>query len=191
EKFYFETAGGQAYRKQRDQSLSRLAVAAATKSMSRALPHESAHKHVTGEAIYTDDQTSTKRMLEVWPVCSPHARARILTRDATTALEMPGIKAVLLAEDVPGLNDVGTKHDEMLLARDEVFYHGQIVALIVGESQEACRAAADNVIVKYEPLPPILTLAQAIAAGSFHNEPNFIRRGVIGDALAGAPLSLE
>jgi len=129
------------------------------------------------EAIYTDDQTLTKRMLEVWPVCSPHARARILRRDATTAREMAGIKAVLMADDVPGLNDVGTKHDEMLFARDDVFYHGQIVALIVGESQEACRAAADKVVIKYESLPPILTLAQAIAAASFHNEPNFIRRG--------------
>src|SRR3989442_7619723 len=63
--------------------------------------------------------------------------------------------------------------------------------MTVGESKEAGRGAADNLIVEYEPLPPILTLAQAIAAGSFHNEPNFIRRGVIGDALAGAPLSLE
>ena len=83
------------------------------------------------------------RMLEVWPVCSPHAHARILRRDATAARAMPGIAAVLLAEDVPGLNDVGAvRHDEILLADKEAFYHGQIIALVVGESQEACRAAA-------------------------------------------------
>ena len=124
----------------------------------RPPPHESAHKHVTGEAIYTDDQPAGA--LEVWPVCSPHAHARILSRDATAARAMPGIRAVLLAEDVPGENNVGgVKHDEILLADKEVLFHGQIVALVVGESQEACRAAAEKVVVEYEPLPPILTLA--------------------------------
>jgi xanthine dehydrogenase large subunit len=36
--------------------------------LSRPPPHESAHKHVTGEAVYTDDQTVGRKMLEVWPV---------------------------------------------------------------------------------------------------------------------------
>ncbi len=152
-------------------------------------PHESAHEHVTGAAIYTDDRTAG--MLEVWPVCSPHAHARIRRRDATTARAMPGIRAVLLAEDVSGENNVGgVKHDEILLADREVLFHGQLVALVVGESQEACRAAAEKVKVEYEPLPPILTLQQALAARSFHNAPNFIRRGKVGEALADSPLTL-
>jgi xanthine dehydrogenase large subunit len=152
-------------------------------------PHESGHKHVTGQAIYADDQTTG--MLEVWPVCSPHARARILKRDAAGARGMPGIKAVLLAEDIPGENNVGgVKKDEILLADKESWFHGQLVALVVGETQEACRAAAEKVLVEYAPLPPILSLEQALTAGSFHNEPNFIRRGKVGPALAKAPLSL-
>src|ERR1017187_2363347 len=98
------------------------------------------------------------------PVYSPHARARILRRDASAARSMPGIHAVLLAEDVPGENNVGgVKHDEALLADKEVQFHGQIVALVVGRSQEACRAAADKVAIEYEALPPILTLEQALA----------------------------
>src|SRR2546423_10670947 len=114
------------------------------------LPHESAHKHVTGEAIYVDDAAQQGRMLEVWPVCSPHAHAKILRRDASEARAMPGISAVLLAEDVPGLNDVGAvRHDEILLADNEVLYHGHIVALVVGETQELCRAAAAKVVVEY------------------------------------------
>ena len=155
----------------------------------RAPAHESAHKHVTGEAMYVDDQTYG--MLEVWPVCSPQARARILKRDATAARQMPGIKAVLLAEDIPGLNDVGMKHDEPLLATNEVFFHSQLVALVVGDSQEACRAAAEKVVVEYEPLAPILTLREAVAKGSFHNEPNFIRRGDAEKCLSASLLTLE
>src|SRR3989440_2135147 len=55
--------------------------------------HESAHKHVTGEAIYVDDVAQAQTMLEVWPVCSPHAHAKILRRDASEARAMPGISA--------------------------------------------------------------------------------------------------
>jgi xanthine dehydrogenase molybdopterin binding subunit/xanthine dehydrogenase small subunit len=155
-------------------------------------PHESAHLHVTGLAEYTDDQAAAKGWLEVWPVCSPHARARILKRDAGAARRMPGIHAVLLAEDVPGLNDVGAVNkDEILLADREVSFHGQIIALVAGESQEACRAAAAKVIVDYEPLPPVLTLREALASGSFHNEPNFIRRGDVETALRQSPRTLQ
>src|SRR6185295_10653262 len=68
---------------------------------------------------------------------------------------------------------------------------GQIVALVVGETVEACRAAAEKVVVEYEPLKPVLTLRQALAEKSFHNEPNFSRRGSCDGALATAPLTLE
>jgi xanthine dehydrogenase molybdopterin binding subunit/xanthine dehydrogenase small subunit len=166
-----------------------LLTSAPTRRSQRPPPHESGHKHVTGEAVYTDDQPAGA--LEVWPVCSPHAHARILSRDATAARAIPGIHAVLLAEDVPGENNVGgVKHDEILLANKKVLFHGQIVALVVGQSQEACRAAAEKVVVEYEPLPPILTLEQALAARSFHNTPNYIRRGKVGAALADSPMTL-
>ena len=157
-----------------------------------ALSHESGHKHVTGEAIYVDDATAGQNMLEVWPVCAPHARARITRRDATAARSVEGVAAVLLAEDVPGLNDVGAvRHDEVLLADKEVFYHGQIVALVVGETQEICRAAAAKVIVEYEPLQPVLTIEDAIAINSFHSEANCIRRGDAESALKTSPLRLD
>ncbi len=158
----------------------------------KSLPHESAHKHVTGEAIYTDDAAARRGMLEVWPVCAPHARARIVKRDATTARTMPGVRAVLLAEDVPGVNDVGAvRHDEVLLADKEISFHGQLVALVVGESQEACRAAAVQVVVEYEPLAPVLTIPEAIAQNSFHTEANSIRRGDCASGLNNAPQKLE
>ncbi len=146
--------------------------------VSRALPHESAVGHVTGRAEYVDDVAQKRRMLEIWPVCAPHARARILRRDATAARQVPGVCAVLLAEDVPGENNVGvSRKDEILLADTDVLFHGQIIAIVVGESRAACRAGAALVEVDYEPLPPILGIAKAIAVDSFHTEPNFMRRG--------------
>jgi xanthine dehydrogenase molybdopterin-binding subunit B len=65
-------------------------------------------------------QDAHRPMLELWPVTSPARHARIVRRDATAARAMPGVAAVLFAEDIPGTNDVGAmRHDEPLLA-DEV-----------------------------------------------------------------------
>ena len=145
---------------------------------SRLLRHESALGHTTGAAVYVDDQAQRRRMLEMWPVTSPHARARITRRDATVARAMPGVACVLMAEDIPGLNDVGAvRKDEILLADEEVSFHGHMVAVVVGESYEACRKAAAKVEVDYEPLPAITTLEQALREESFHTEPHIIRRG--------------
>jgi xanthine dehydrogenase molybdopterin binding subunit/xanthine dehydrogenase small subunit len=190
EKFYHQRAAGVP---PGDQNLFQVADHASHfEAQPKSPPHESAHKHVTGEAIYTDDFAARKNMLEVWPVCAPHARAKILRRDASAAKTMPGIAAVLVAEDVPGINDVGAiRHDEILLADKEVFYHGQIIALVVGKTQEACREAAAKIVVEYEPLSPILTIPEAIAQNSFHIEPNFIRRGDVQTALANSPQILE
>ncbi|MFZ4484626.1 MAG: xanthine dehydrogenase molybdopterin binding subunit [Chthoniobacterales bacterium] len=159
----------------------------------RPLPHESAHKHVNGEAVYTDDVALRRQnALEVWPVHSPHALARIVRRDAAAARNLPGIRAVLMAEDVPGVNDVGAvRPDEELLADQLAQFHGHIVALVVGDTADQCRAAAAQVVVEYEPLDPVLTIEQAIAAGSFHSEPNFMRRGDVLGALGSAPHVLE
>jgi xanthine dehydrogenase molybdopterin binding subunit/xanthine dehydrogenase small subunit len=171
-------------------SRSRTASASIHNPQGKPEPHESGHKHVTGEAKYTDDLVIGKTMLEVWPVTSPHAKARILNRDATDARKMPGIHAVLMAEDVPGLNDVGTKNDEVLFPKLAVSFHGQIVALVVGETMELCRAAAEKVKVEYQPEEPVLDIHRAIAKDSFHNVPNFIRRGDCDDALGRAPRKL-
>jgi len=190
EKFYFGTVGQASRLSPSENGTKRLETGATP--ILRNVPHESGHKHVTGEAIYTDDFGARKNMLEVWPVCAPHARAKILKRDASVAKQTPGIAAVLLAEDVPGLNDVGAvRRDEILLADKEVFYHGQIIALVVGETQEACRAAAEKVIVEFEPLPPILKIEDALAQNSFHTEPNFIRRADVQTALKKSPQILE
>ncbi len=159
---------------------------------SRNLGHESAVGHVTGRALYVDDTAQRRKMLDCWPVCAPHARAKILRRDATKARQALGIHAVLLAEDIPGENNTGpVRHDEPLLARDEVLFHGQIVAWVVGESLAACRAAAALVEVNYEPLPAVIGLSAAIAAGSYHTEPHTLRRGDVATALAAAPEKLE
>lgn len=184
-------ASGEASEAQDGTRAFRRGPAPAPADASRALRHESAVGHVTGRAMYADDTAQRRPMLDVWPVCSPHARARILGRDAAQARAMPGVAAVLMAEDIPGHNNVGTMHDEELFARDDVWYHGQVVALVVGASLRECRAAAAKVRVDYEPLAPLLGLREAIAAKSFHTPPHTLARGDAERALAQAPLRLD
>ncbi len=159
---------------------------------SRALAHESGAGHVAGTAAYTDDLAQPRPLLDVWPVLSPHAHARIVRRDATRARRMPGVAAILLAEDIPGANQIGAlRADEPLLAATEVNFHGQLVALVVGDSVAACRAAAAAVEIDYEPRPALLGLAAAEAAESWHTPPSVLRRGDCAAALATAPCGFE
>ncbi|MGB5973723.1 MAG: xanthine dehydrogenase molybdopterin binding subunit [Nodosilinea sp.] len=140
--------------------------------------HESAVAHVSGTALYTDDQREPAGMLSLYPVTSPHTRATITQLDTAPALAVKGCVTVLTAADVPGVNNTGVIiHDEVLLPTDEVSYYGQVVAWAVGETEAAARSAAEEVVVEYEPLPAIKTIKEAIAADSYHDTPQFIRRG--------------
>src|SRR5215207_8886804 len=72
----------------------------------RALPHDSASKHVQGAAEYIDDIREPEGTLHVAIGMSPKARGRLVALDIARARSAPGVVAVLTARDVPGKNDV-------------------------------------------------------------------------------------
>jgi xanthine dehydrogenase large subunit len=147
---------------------------------SRQVPHESANGHVSGEALYTDDLCLRfPDLLHAWPVTAPHAHARLLSLNADDALILPGVQCVLTVADVPGENQTGSnRHDEPLFPT-EVMFHQQPVAWVLGDTAETARLGAALVRAEYEPLAPILTVEEAIAAKSFHAGPLHIDRGDI------------
>jgi xanthine dehydrogenase large subunit len=160
-------------------------------AVGRAVPHESARGHVTGEALYTDDLAGRfPGLLHAWPVLAPHAHARLRALDVAPALEEPGVVLALTAADVPGAGDTGpARHDEPLFPR-EVMFHGQPVAWVLGDTDESARRGAARVRADYEPLPAILTIEQAIESGSFLTEPIRLSHGDT-SALAASALRLE
>jgi xanthine dehydrogenase large subunit len=162
------------------------------KHVGNPISHESARAHVTGSAKYVDDLwQGMARVAHLWPVCAPHAHARVLGIDASEAMQQPGVLCVLTAGDVPGENDTGAaRHDEPLFP-SEVCHHGQPVAWVAGETEELARLGAGKVQVSYEPLPAILSIEAAIAANSFHMEQERIRRGEPEQALGNARHRLE
>jgi xanthine dehydrogenase large subunit len=157
-----------------------------------SLPHESAVGHVTGAARYVDDLwPDVAHVAHAWPVQARHAHARVVSIDAAAAFAAPGVLAVLTAADVPGENDTGpARHDEPLFP-SEVSFAGQAVAWVIAETEETARVAAGAVQVEYDVLPAILTIDDAIAAGSFLTNGDRLRRGDAEAALRAAPHRLE
>jgi xanthine dehydrogenase large subunit len=140
--------------------------------------HESADGHVTGTALYTDDLSQRlSGVLHAYPVQSTHAHAKILGIETSAALAVPGVIKVIAAQDIPGVNDQGAKHDEPMLPVDEVMFYGQPVAWVLGESLEAAKAGAKSVTVDYEALESLITIKDAMAANSFHGIQPEIAKG--------------
>jgi xanthine dehydrogenase large subunit len=124
-------------------------------------------------------------MLHLYPVLSPHTRARIVSLDVAPATTIAGVVTVITAADIPGENNTGTlRHDEVLLPTEEVSYWGQAIVWVVGTTEAAARLGAAQVVVVYEALEPVLTIPAAIAQQQFHTEPKVMQRGNAKLALA-------
>jgi xanthine dehydrogenase large subunit len=156
--------------------------------LGQPVPHESAIRHVTGEARYVDDLPEPSGLLHGWPIASPVAHGRLRGVDAGPALVVPGVHAVLFAADVPGVNQVGPVfQDEPLFAEGEVHCVGQLIGVVFASSREAARVAAGKVRLDIEELPALLDLDAAIEARSFLGADHHIVRGDVDAALAAAP----
>src|SRR4029079_8244052 len=99
--------------------------------------------------------------------------------------DVDGVVRVLTAEDVPGVNDAGIKHDEPLFP-SEVMFHGHAVCWVLGESLDAARRGAEAIEVDYEPLPSLMTLTEAIEQESFQGHQRTVSRGDVAAGLAEA-----
>ncbi|MGH2499643.1 MAG: molybdopterin cofactor-binding domain-containing protein [Candidatus Limnocylindria bacterium] len=110
---------------------------------------------VVGEFSYASDLRAPG-MLAGHTLRSPHASARVVRVDTAAARRMPGVRAVLVARDLPTRAAFGLmKKDQPVLAGDLVRYVGEPVALVAAEHIEQARAAAKAIAVEYEPLAPL------------------------------------
>ncbi|MFD1623406.1 xanthine dehydrogenase molybdopterin binding subunit [Azospirillum griseum] len=159
-----------------------------------ARPHDSAHKHVSGEAVYVDDIAEPAGMLHVALGLSAKAHARVLALDLTRVRAAPGVVAVVTAADVPGVNDIGClgKGDEPLFASDRVEHVGQPLFAVAATSRDQARRAAKLADVTYAELPPVLTIAAARdGARDLVTAPMTLAVGDSAAALATAPHRID
>mgnify|MGYP002732281690 CR=1 FL=1 len=120
---------------------------------------------VLGYGKYPDDYY-LDGMCYASAVRSKHPRARVLSIDAAAARALPGVLAVLTAEDIPGENKIGhIKHDQYTLipVGGLTHYLGDAIALVVAENQTVLEKAKKLVKVDYEVLAPIHNIQEASA----------------------------
>ena len=128
--------------------------------------HDSAARHVSGEAVYIDDIPVPANCLHMVAAGSEKAHARLVKLDVSKVRSAPGVALVITAEDLPGINDIsptGTK-DEPVLAEGTVHFHGQPLFAVAANSIAEARAAMVLADVEYEDLEPLVTVDAALAA---------------------------
>lgn len=134
----------------------------------QSIPHESAVGHVTGSARYIDDLPRLAGELYVDFVGAPLAAGTIRSLELEAARRVPGVQCILTHASLRGLNHFGPIFaDEPFLAADEVSYVGQPVVVIGAESPEAAFAARRLVKIDCIERKPLLSIDEAILAGSY------------------------
>jgi xanthine dehydrogenase large subunit len=158
------------------------------------LVHESAHLHVTGAAVYTDDIPELRGTLYAAIIMSPVAHGELIGDgiDREAILAQHGVVAVYTAKDIPGENNCGPIiHDDPFLAAGKVEFLGQAVAVVVATNMLYAREVAHKAKVLVKELPAILTIEEALAAHSYIMPAKSITRGKPQEAIASAPHKLS
>jgi len=143
-------------------------------------PHESAHLHVAGEATYIDDIPELAGTLHCALGLSPVANGTLSAMALQKIRALPGVVAVLSADDIPGKNDCGSIiHDDPILCPivkhddgsswGEIRYLGQPVFAVLATTRDAARRAAARAkdVLTIASAPPVLTPQQAHAKGQY------------------------
>jgi len=130
-------------------------------------PHVSAIGHTTGEAKFVGDITPPQGCLFAAPVQSTKCSCSVVSIDPSEALAMKGVVAFISKKDIVGVTQISSipPADEDVFASDYVHVYGQIMGLIIAESEHIAHKAARKVKVTYgEQKPIIITVQQAMEA---------------------------
>ncbi|WP_274425961.1 xanthine dehydrogenase molybdopterin binding subunit [Chelativorans sp. YIM 93263] len=156
--------------------------------------HDSAHKHVTGEAVYIDDMPEPAGTLHAYLGLSTIAHGTIRKMDLSEVEEAPGVVALLTENDIPGENDISPAglHDEPIFASDVVEFHGQPMFAVIAETREAARRACKLATVDYEEKPALIDIAEADPeTPRLVTKPLTLSRGDAEAAIAQAPRRIK
>ena len=137
----------------------------ARRIVGRSLPRMDAPGKVTGTAIYAAD-FALPGMLYGRVLRSRDPHGRLVRIDASRAARVRGVRVVLTAADVADVRYGGSVKDEEVFARERVRFAGQPLAAVAATSPEAAAEALGAIEAVVEPLPPIVDVTEALAAGA-------------------------
>jgi len=161
-------------------------------AVGQALPHDSAHLHVTGTAAYTDDLPEPRDLLHIAVGMSAVPHARLTTIELEDVLAAPGVVDVCVAADIAGENNFGPMvADDPILADGLVQFVGQPVFAVMAETVDQARKAARRGRLRYEELDAILDPLEAVEKKSFVLPSEKLTRGDPDTALEKSPHRLQ
>lgn len=142
-------------------------------SVGQPLPHQSAHLQVSGEAKFVDDILPFYGEVYAALVLSTKPLAKIVSVNVEKALQMNGVLGFVDHRDVKGVNKIGVviPQEEELFKSQYCTSTGQLIGLIVAETELQAKNAAREVVIEYETLQdqkPIFTIREALEQKSFH-----------------------
>ena len=153
-------------------------------SVGLPLPHDSATKHVTGEAVYIDDQIPHQGQLYVAVGGSDIAHGRVGEMDLSEVRMADGVVDVITAKDVPGHLDIGPVFPgDPLLVDDVIEFLGQPLFAVLARSHRLARQAVTLAKIEYQDYIPVLDLQQAIDQSFYVRPPHRMQRGDAEKAL--------
>jgi xanthine dehydrogenase large subunit len=156
--------------------------------VARAIAHDSAARHVSGEAVYIDDVPELPGTIHLYVAMSERAHAKFVSLDVSAVRKAPGVVCVLTADDILGENDASpVAHDDPVFAVREVQYVGQSIFAVAAESVQQAWVAAKLARVQYEDLPAIISVDDALAANADLLPAHEMKLGDAEAALARAP----
>jgi len=156
--------------------------------------HDSAHKHVTGQALYIDDLPEPTGTLHVALGLATVAHGHISKIDLSAVKAAPGVVWVMTGADVPGENDISPtgKHDEPVLAEGKVQFFGQPVFAVIAQTREAARRATVLAKIEYDVLPAVLDVGGLDPLKDrLVTPPLTLKRGDAEKAIARAPRRIK
>jgi len=154
----------------------------------KALPHDSAHLHVTGRAAYTDDLPEPTDLLHLAVGMSQKPHANVRDIDLTDVLASSGVAEVCVAADIEGDNNYGAiVADDPVFADGLVQYVGQPIFAVAADTVDSARKAARKAKVEYEEFEAILDPLTAVEKQSFVLPSETLLRGDPDRALEASP----
>jgi len=147
--------------------------------------HDSAYKHASGFAEYTDDIKEPDGTLYGAIGWSKKAHAIIKKIDLKEVISSEGVVSVITFKDIPGRNDVGPVFDgDPIFADNKVEFYGQPLFAVAAKSTDSARKAVLKAKVYYKELKPIVTIKEALAKKKILFKTRKIKRGDPSNALS-------
>ena len=132
-------------------------------------PHDSARKHVSGLADYTDDINEPYGTLHGAVGWSKQAHALIKKIDLSEVWKSEGVITVVTTSDIPGRNDVGPIFNgDPIFPLKKVEFYGQPLFAVAATSTDLARKATLKAKIIYKNLKPIVTIKEALKKKEFY-----------------------